>query len=87
MTPDTFTTQPLHPQDQFEAWREWYRPVFDVVPKNGLYDEFPAEVHLWKLGGLAMSRPSMSCGPRGTSGAIRLTIGSSAIVRGARILR
>jgi len=56
MTPDTFTTQPLHPQDQFEAWREWYRPVFDVVPKNGLYDEFPAEVHLWKLGGLAMSR-------------------------------
>ena len=56
MTPDTFTTQPLHPQDQFEAWREWYRPVFDVVPKNGLYDEFPAEVHLRKLGGLAMSR-------------------------------
>ena len=56
MTPDTFTTQPLRPQDQFEAWREWYRPVFDVVPKNRLYDEFPAEVHLWKLGGLAMRR-------------------------------
>jgi hypothetical protein len=58
MTPDTFTTQPLCPRDQFEAWREWYRPVFDVVTKNRLNDDFPAEIHLWKIGGLAMSRTS-----------------------------
>jgi AraC-like DNA-binding protein len=58
MTPDSFTTQPLPPRDQLEVWREWYRPVFDVVPKNSLVDEFPAEIHLWKLGGLAMSRTS-----------------------------
>ena len=58
MTPDTFATQPLRPRDQLEAWQEWYSPVFDVVPKNQLSDEFPAEIHLWKLGGLAMSRTS-----------------------------
>jgi hypothetical protein len=58
MTPDTFTTLALRPRDQFEAWREWYRPVFDVVPKNTQCDEFPAEVHIWRLGGLAMSRTS-----------------------------
>jgi len=58
MTPDTFATQPLGPRDQFEAWRQWFAPVFDVVPKNGFYSEFPAEVHVWRLGGLAMSRTS-----------------------------
>ena len=58
MTPETFTTQALRPRDQLEAWREWYRPVFDVVPKNAHCDEFPAETHVWRLGGLAMSRTS-----------------------------
>jgi AraC-like DNA-binding protein len=58
MTPDIFATQPLRPRDQFEAWREWYWPVFDVVPKHAPGGEFPAETHLWKLGGLAMSRTS-----------------------------
>ena len=56
MTPDSFTTHPLRPRDQFETWREWYRPVFDVVPKNQLGDQFPAEIYLWTLGGLAVSR-------------------------------
>jgi len=58
MRPDTFATQPLRPRDQFAAWREWYRPVFDVIPKNGVYDAFPAEVDVWRLGRLAMSRTS-----------------------------
>jgi hypothetical protein len=56
MTPKTFTTQPLHQRDQLEAWREWYQPVLDILPKHASGDEFPAEIHLWKLGGLAMSR-------------------------------
>ena len=56
MTPDTFTTQPLRPQDQFEAWREWHQPVLDFLPRQSTRYGFPAEVHLWKLGGLAMSR-------------------------------
>jgi AraC-like DNA-binding protein len=58
MKPETFTTQPLHPQHQFEAWREWHQPVLDFLPQQSTRYGFPAEVHLWKLGGLAMSRAS-----------------------------
>jgi hypothetical protein len=56
MTPDTFTTRPLRSQDQFEAWREWHQPVLDFLPTQSARYGFPAEVHLWKLGGLAIGR-------------------------------
>ncbi|MBV9247930.1 MAG: helix-turn-helix domain-containing protein [Acetobacteraceae bacterium] len=56
MNPTTFTTRPLPSQDQFEAWREWYKPVFDVVAEPSSNGEFTAETRLWMLGGLAMSR-------------------------------
>jgi AraC-like DNA-binding protein len=56
MTPETFATQPLRMRDQLEAWREWYHPVLDILPKQATDDAFPAEIHMWKLGGLAMSR-------------------------------
>src|SRR5215831_1364211 len=56
MTPDTFATQSLQPRDQLGAWRKWFEPVLDVLPKHAPGDEFTAEVHMWKLGGLAMSR-------------------------------
>ena len=56
MTPDTFATQSLRPRDQLEVWREWYSPVLDVLPRHSTGEEFSAEIHLWKLGGLAMSR-------------------------------
>jgi len=59
MTPETFSTQPLRSLDQFEAWREWHQPVLDFVPQRSTRYGFPAEVHLWKLGGLAMSRTSV----------------------------
>ena len=55
MTPDTFATESLQPRDQLGAWREWFEPVLDVLPKHAPGDEFTAEMHLWKLGGLAMS--------------------------------
>ncbi|MBV9378090.1 MAG: helix-turn-helix domain-containing protein [Alphaproteobacteria bacterium] len=72
MNPTTFTTRPLSSQDQFEAWREWYKPVFDVVAEPSSNGEFTAETHLWMLDGLAMSR----------------TIASSAhVVRSRRHLR
>ena len=58
MTPDTFTTETLRPGDQLEAWQEWYHPVFDVIPRYPTGEKFAAEIHLWKLGGLAMSRTS-----------------------------
>ena len=57
MIPDSFATHTLRPQDQFEIWHEWYQPVLDIVPKDPT-DGFPAEIHLWRLGGLAMSRTS-----------------------------
>ena len=56
MTPDIFSTRALRPRDQFEAWREWYSSVFDVVPKDPIDDGFAAEIRLWNLGGLAMTR-------------------------------
>ncbi len=56
MTPDAFTTRSLHPRDQLEAWHEWYRPVLELVPKHPTDVKFPAEIQLWKLGGLALSR-------------------------------
>src|SRR5262245_49617826 len=58
MTPDTFTTESLRPRDQFDAWREWYQPVLDVKSKHPVEGGFPAEVRLWNLGGVAMSRTS-----------------------------
>ncbi len=59
MTPETFTTQSLRPRGQFEAWQSWYQPVFDVLPKQPEdHAGFLAEIRMWKLGGLAMSRTS-----------------------------
>jgi AraC-like DNA-binding protein len=55
MTPERFSTQRLAPQDQFEAWREWYSSVFEVIPNDPIADWFPSEVRLWNLGGLAVS--------------------------------
>jgi hypothetical protein len=59
MTPDIFSTGDLRQQDQFEAWREWHQPVLDFLPGESTSYGFQAEVHLWKLGGLAMSRTSV----------------------------
>jgi AraC-like DNA-binding protein len=58
LTPNSFATRVLRPRDQFEAWREWHQPVLDFLPKQSTKYGFSAEVHLWKLGGLAMSRTS-----------------------------
>ncbi len=56
MTPNIFATEILRPRDQLEAWREWYQPVLGILPRHPTGDEFPAEIHIWTLGGLAMSR-------------------------------
>jgi hypothetical protein len=55
-TPENFSTHSLSPRDQLEACREWFEPVLDVLPMHAAGDEFTAEMHMWKLGGLAMSR-------------------------------
>jgi hypothetical protein len=56
MTPDTFATKSMQPRDQLEPWRERYHPVLDILPKHAAGDEFSAEVHMLRLGRLAMSR-------------------------------
>jgi AraC-like DNA-binding protein len=56
MTPDSFATGPFYARDQFEAWLEWYRPVFDIAPMQSTHHGFEAEIRLWPLGGLALSR-------------------------------
>jgi AraC-like DNA-binding protein len=58
MRPDTFATQSFRTGDQLNAWREWYQPVFDVIPNNPANEGFPAEICMWALGGLAISRTS-----------------------------
>ena len=60
MTPETFTTRSLRPRDQFDAWREWYSPVFEVTPKDPGCDGFSGETRLWNLAGFAISRTSAS---------------------------
>src|SRR5215471_20240342 len=56
MKPDIFAPRALSPRDQFEAWREWYSSVFEVIPTDPISDGFPGEIRLWNLGGLAISR-------------------------------
>jgi AraC-like DNA-binding protein len=58
MTPDSFVTRTFRSQDQADAWHEWFLPALDVAPRHPTSDEFLAEIHLWKMGGLAMSRTS-----------------------------
>ena len=58
MIPASFATHALCPRDQFEAWREWHQPVIDILPKLPTGEDFPAETHIWKFDGLAMSRTS-----------------------------
>ena len=58
MTPAAFSTRTHRRQDQFEAWREWFSPVFDISPRQRLPDEFLAENKVWNLGGLLISRLS-----------------------------
>lgn len=57
MTPSVLSTRSLHPRDQFDAWRTWFSPVFDISRGR---DEscFIAENKVWDLGGLLVSRVS-----------------------------
>jgi AraC-like DNA-binding protein len=55
MMPVSFSTSGLRGRDQFDAWRSFYEPVFDIVIKQPAA-EFDAKLHLWTLGNFAMSR-------------------------------
>ena len=58
MSPETFTTQFMSPRDQHEAWREWFRPVFEVTLRDPGAVSFPARNTVWKLDNLVVSRVS-----------------------------
>ena len=55
MEAEVFSTQSLNPPDQLDAWREWYSPVFDLVPIGNIGERFSAKIRMWKFDGLAMS--------------------------------
>jgi AraC-like DNA-binding protein len=54
--PDIFETRSLRRQDQLEAWRAWFGPILEVAPRQPADSGFAAENHLWRLGGLAVTR-------------------------------
>src|SRR6185312_12664302 len=56
MMAQTFSTQPVPVFEQFEAWRRWHSPVFDVQPLRPAPDGFLATNWNWSLEGLTVSR-------------------------------
>jgi AraC-like DNA-binding protein len=58
MISNVFTTQSLAAKDQYEAWRERFRPVFEVMPNARDDCGFQAENRIWHLGDLVVSRVS-----------------------------
>ena len=55
-TAATFATQVFRPCDQHEAWREWFRPILEVIPKENAEKGFAAENRLWSMDGIAVSK-------------------------------
>jgi AraC-like DNA-binding protein len=49
-----FSTAGLLPQDQFEAWREWFGSAFDVHPADSEAIGFKAEYRAWQIGDLIL---------------------------------
>jgi AraC-like DNA-binding protein len=56
MDAQTFSTQPLPLLEQYEAWRRWYRPTFDVQSLRPMLNGFLATNWNWILDGLTISR-------------------------------
>ncbi|MGH7066168.1 MAG: helix-turn-helix domain-containing protein [Acetobacteraceae bacterium] len=46
----------MPPRQQYEAWGEWFSPLFGAVPRNVPTEGFLAENKVWRLGELTMSR-------------------------------
>jgi AraC-like DNA-binding protein len=58
IAPETFLTRSLHPADQYDAWCEWVRPTFGIMPMDSVRYGFQAENHVWRLGDMAVSQVS-----------------------------
>lgn len=57
MKPSVFSTHASAPSNQLEAWREWFSPLFRIVPQE---DDggFIAQNQVWSLDGILVSRLS-----------------------------
>ncbi|CAH1673019.1 AraC family transcriptional regulator [Chelatococcus asaccharovorans] len=62
VSPRQFSTDALPPSDQFDAWRDHYRDVFDLNLAEPSRKAYPAEHVSWDLGGLTFTRASMPVG-------------------------
>ncbi len=56
MTQNVFATRSLEPRDQYEAWREHFQPIIEVMPGQQADSGFAAVNEIWRLGELAVSR-------------------------------
>lgn len=58
MAPTGFSTKNLPPARQFDAWHEWFCPVFDISAQSQTGGQFLATNKVWDLGGLVASSVS-----------------------------
>ncbi len=56
MTPDLFVTKSVDAPQQYEAWRERFMPLLEVMPDPQARPGFAAENQVWKLDHMAISR-------------------------------
>jgi len=57
MKSSSFGTRNLDIREQFDEWRNWFSPVFEIS-REGDSPDFLAENAVWDLGGLTISRVS-----------------------------
>ena len=48
----------LAPSEQFGAWHDWYRPLFDTAARNPPEEGFRAKCSIWLLGALTITQAS-----------------------------
>ena len=60
LVPHTFCTAHLPREHQFDAWTQWFSPMFDVTRRNAPLTEFVAQSKVWRLSSVAISK---TCGP------------------------
>ena len=55
MAENSFSTEALDRQHQFEAWRDWFWPVFSVAARDGYRRGYRAKNKVWNLGSIVVS--------------------------------
>lgn len=58
MNSEGFSTRTLPPRDQFDAWRGWFHPAFESLPRQPPEEGFIAETRVSTLDGFGLSQVS-----------------------------